>query len=381
MITTDSHYAEITRREVLIKKPFVSLPSNKELVEGVFCEILLPNGKTTDGKGAVTYLRQGNGKDLLILFNGGGMAWDKKSCAYPTTFSSLFGQGIRLYIPNMNEIAVFTTFLAPTDMGILDIDKRKSPFFDWNTALFQYASADFHVGNGNTDYIDISGKKRKIYFDGYEIFKAALQETVKRFPSPERLLIVGGSAGAFGVAALAGEIIDKYSSCKNITVLCDSAVDFRDNWKYITKDFWCAPKHICESVHTKDIAGDWLCALSKKYGERVKILYACSVRDAAFAMFRRYERDGSLEVTEKECDIVNEWLHKQYVRLAQECPNIHYFYNNYAMPDGSAGTVHCTVIGPHFYQYKTDGVSVFDWAWDAVGGKLHNIGVDLLGKH
>lgn len=378
MAFLDTVLTAYTNAAIRKRKHLVPNQKIEDIGKDYYSEIVLDGKVCTDGTPCKTYIRKGNGKDLVIMFNGGGMAWDKESCQCGATFSRFFTKKDCLYTPNMGPISYFGTFLASKDCGIF-YNNSVNPFASWDNVIIQYASGDFHVGNGEYPYKDAKGNDKMLYFQGYENFKAAMKIVKELFPNPERILLGGGSAGAFGVSALAGEIIDMYPDCKNITVYIDASILIRDDWKEIVTDVWKAPQHIVDMVKTDDLGSDWLSALARKYGERAKILYTGTTEDLALATYSRYFKTRVFKAQDEDLKNMTVALRNRVERMAAEGAKIHYYICDF--PDkANGGTLHCVCGAPIWHEGKMEGISPSEWVMNAVNGNPQNIGLSLLDK-
>lgn len=365
-----------------LKKRKVMVPDQKieDICEDYYSEISVDGKVCSDGSPCKTYIRKGNGKDLVIMFNGGGVAFDADSCRYGTSFSRFFTKKTCLYIPNCGPVSHFGTFLANKDLGIFDKDKNHNPFADWDNVLIQYATGDFHVGDGDYQYTDLKGNPKAMHFHVYRNFKAIMEMVKKQFPNPERILLGGGSAGAFGVSALAGEIIDMYPDCKNITVYIDASLILKDDWKKVARDVWHAPDHIADQITTDDMGGDWISELARKYGSRAKILYTGSTQDVVLATNTRYMKSGIFKAQQEDLTDMTKALVQRVKRLQEENAKVYYYICDF--PDKvNGGTLHCVCGNAIWHEGDMEGVSPSKWVMNAVEGKPETIGLSLLDLH
>jgi len=142
--------------------------------------------------------------DLLIMFEGGGACWDYETCS---------GQAGLLGAANPNGIPVdyITDFKAQyvsplvngADPGIPLRPKNPIATNGWDVVYMPYCTGDVHVGNNVVTYTDPTGQNPPITFRhvGFNNTVAALGFLATRFPSINKLLITGFSAG--GVASSA----------------------------------------------------------------------------------------------------------------------------------------------------------------------------------
>ncbi|MBI4517583.1 MAG: hypothetical protein HY699_17400 [Deltaproteobacteria bacterium] len=143
--------------------------------------------------------------NLLISFEGGGACWDYATCS---------GQAGILGASNPNGIPTdyITQFKAEyvspmvngADPGIPPFrSKTNIATYGWDVVYMPYCTGDVHVGNRVVTYTDPAGLQPPIVFrhNGYNNTIAALNYLHTRFPSINKLLITGFSAG--GVASSA----------------------------------------------------------------------------------------------------------------------------------------------------------------------------------
>jgi hypothetical protein len=143
--------------------------------------------------------------NLLISYEGGGACWDYATCS---------GQAGVLGAANPNGIpADYITqfkarYVSPlvngADPGIPVVrPKTNIATNGFDVAYMPYCTGDVHVGNRVVTYSDPSGQNPPITFRhvGYQNTIAALNYLRTRFPSINKLLVTGFSAG--GVASSA----------------------------------------------------------------------------------------------------------------------------------------------------------------------------------
>jgi hypothetical protein len=142
--------------------------------------------------------------NLLISFEGGGACWDYATCS---------GQAGILGAANPNGIPTdyITQFKAQyvsplvngADPGIPGRPKNDIATKGFDVVYMPYCTGDVHVGNRVVTYTDPTGQNPPITFRhvGYNNTIAALNYLHTRFPSINKMLITGFSAG--GVASSA----------------------------------------------------------------------------------------------------------------------------------------------------------------------------------
>lgn len=363
-------------RNMMKKKNVKDTDSIFELKKGVYNRIPVKGCVTSNGKQQIMFVWEGNEKDLMISFNGGGVAIKADDCTHPMDFKGVLTKATMLYAPDAEEVYEYAIFILAKDNGIVS-PLPQNPFADWTKVMIPYVSGDFHTGTADQEYTDKDGSKKIMHMHGYTNFKEIIGQVRERWPNPERILITGSSAGSFGTSALASEICDLYPDCKNITVYCDSSYIPMDNWKEIVSEFWKAPEHIVAPLHTEDMCGDWLEALYRKHGERIKIVYTCSNEDCALAAFSQYEHGGKFEVSDEYRKIVKDGFRQRIARFEKDGIKVSNYV--FAIPDKiNGGTVHCISQDKKWSETKVDGISPAEWVMDAVNGKCCDVGLDLL---
>jgi hypothetical protein len=142
--------------------------------------------------------------DLLIMFEGGGACWDYETCS---------GQAGVLGAANPNGIptgyiADFKAqYVSPlvngADLGIPLRAKNPIATNGWDVVYMPYCTGDVHVGNNVVTYVDPSGQNPPLVYRhvGFNNTVAALGHLATVFPTIDKLLVTGFSAG--GVASSA----------------------------------------------------------------------------------------------------------------------------------------------------------------------------------
>ncbi len=110
--------------------------------------------------------------ELMIFLEGGGACW--------------------------SDLCAATEAAAPgiPPFGILNPDTPGNPVASWNTAYLPYCDGSIFSGDIDIDLDDDGMTDR--YHRGLKNLSAALDVVANSFPSPERILLTGNSAGGFG---------------------------------------------------------------------------------------------------------------------------------------------------------------------------------------
>lgn len=180
--------------------------------------------------------------------------------------------------------------------GIFD-PSSDNPFRNWSVIFVSYVTGDFHTGNGDFHYTTPDGSSEVVHHHGYRNYRKLIDELIKHVDSPEKLLITGGSAGAFGASALARDVISYFPECEDVTCCPDYSLIIYDNWQHVAKNVWHANEAIWKPLTGQNISLDWLRALYDERGDKVKYLYVCSTRVYLLATYQHYIDHGQLKIT------------------------------------------------------------------------------------
>ncbi len=143
--------------------------------------------------------------DLLILFEGGGACWDYESCSGQL---GILGAANPNGLPDDYITQFKAQYVSPlvngADPGIPLRPLNPIVTQGWDVVFMPYCTGDVHVGNNVATYEDPSGQNPPLTFhhNGFTNSSLALDYLATQFPSIDRLLVTGFSAG--GVASAAG---------------------------------------------------------------------------------------------------------------------------------------------------------------------------------
>lgn len=165
----------------------------------------IPGTQCSDGSQYKFWLYDNpSSNNLLIMFEGGGACWDYESC------SGALGQ-LGAANPNGlddNYIYEFKAkYVSPlvngADPGMPLRPKNPLVTNGWDVVYMPYCTGDVHVGNKVAIYHDPTGVNPPLGFihKGYHNTTEAMDYLAQQFPSINKMLITGFSAG--GVASVA----------------------------------------------------------------------------------------------------------------------------------------------------------------------------------
>lgn len=342
----------------------------------IWYRVPVPEGITGDGSEYHIYIKKSWSENLCVFLSGGGVAWNEYTAARPVT-----GGKVAAGLPNYywNNLRPFTQIMN-INTGITEIGNPKNPFDSWNFIIITYATGDFHVGQNDFPYEAEDGSRQILHFHGYRNFRAGMKAGRRFFADPEKLLIAGDSAGAFAVPALTGEILeDFFPRCQDVTLLSDSGQLLYNRWQETAREVWKAEEKFWKTIHGPNIMLEWYRNLYQKWGDRLKYLYASSTRDY---LLSAYYNDVVNNVYRTDSEVQEDFFRQLKVmihELKELTPRFGIFLNdwkNLFLTRG--GTVHTAVREKQFYHKTRSGEVMADWLSDAVNGKIHDAGMELL---
>ena len=380
---------------------------------GVWYRYPVPEGISGDGSEYHIYIKKGKTDRLVLFFSGGGVAWNEYTAARPVTGGRVAAGEPNYYWSNLRPF----TQVMNIHIGITENGSR-NPFSDWSFVVITYATGDLHVGDSRCSYCvsedgeDEKGVKegedrdlksvRTLYFHGRKNARASLKIAASLFPSPEKLLVAGDSAGGFAVPAYAGEIMDEwFPRCPDVTLFSDSSLVPCSDWQRIARDVWKAPDALWQAADGPDLTLDWYRMFmenlrgqtpgSSREGRNnrkgaagaktLRCLYASSTHDYLLSTYynditnKIYGTDAKIQ--EAFYHELQEMVHSLRI-LWKDIPHAFFIndWKNLRRPGG--GTAHTAVREPQYYLPVKDGATMAKWLYDAVNGRVYDVGIRLL---
>ena len=333
----------------------------------------------SDGSRYHGLFRKGRENKLLIVLDGGGFAYDKYTAARPSGDS--FDENNPTFYdawckPDKNAYARLSMFHEKC---------RKSPFYGWSMLYVPYASGDFHGGAGEFTYEDPEGKQHVFYAHGNINLHLCIDFMKQFCPQPEKLVVLGCSAGGFGTAFVGNDILDCFPDCGDCTCIVDGAAIDCD-LKQCAETLWQAPESIAAAIHTTDPVADGLENLYAHQKGRVKIGYVISLRDFALMRYQNFIDTGKVMGWPPEAgERIESIICGTVKRLSASIPEFSYFLYNYNFNDikgrpvaGNGATSHCCLWVPEFMRFTREGCTGLQWVKNVIDGKTTQIGRELL---
>ena len=340
--------------------PTLEIPERPETE--AWYRITPEGGVSADGSPWHGMFKKGTEENkVLVWFYGGGVSVNEEMASHPATFytSRLGHDGAeRKGIGSGNAL---------------------NPFRTWTVLEIPYSTADFHLGAGEFNFSSASGEQKTLFHHGYRNFRAYMEKAMQHIESPDTVVIAGCSAGGFGAAMLADEILaDFFPEAGNTTVYIESSLLLRDNWKEIAGNIWHVPEHLGKRIQTDNLTLDGLRQLSENHPS-TKILFSSSYRDYILSTFQNYFETGKTEYSFKAGDVYQENLSRFSGEL-QKLPNTALFiWKEYYLVADLTG--HIFMDSDTFFLHELDRTATLAaWLQNAVNGNLSNYGTEYLQK-
>lgn len=316
----------------------------------------------------------GTENSLLIFFNGGGYSWNEYTAQRPI---NLWAEGDDCYY--FDNVEPLTDMISGAGL----LSAKDSNFFrNWNTVTIGYSSGDFHLGSGDFKYKDLDGADAVLHHHGYKNYRAVIETVKKSVPNPDRIVISGCSAGAFAVAGLSGDLVDMFQQCRNITCCVDGGLLICKDWKDIAQNVWQCPEHIATNIHSDNLVFDLLTALHSKHGDKVKILFISSTRDADLSKFQGGIDCRGMVYSNTNGDSYYRILRDTCLQLKNEIHSIGIFI--FDIPargkQKKANLTQHTILMFGNVKKNLGKTSLMDWLKNAINGEITCEGIELLNR-
>lgn len=326
--------------------------------------------KTSEGDRYRAFFKKGSENKVLIYFAGGGVSVNEETARDDRY--------------NTSEVSIDMLANLTMNMGGLASEVEGSPFENWSIILFPYATGDFHAGTGEFHYIDKDGKEKILYHNGYVNYTETMKKVMEMagINNTDAVLVTGYSAGGFGAALLADDVFTNYfPTAKSKNVLVDASLLLNNDWHRIATEVWQAPKEISDKLVSNNLTLDCFVSLHEKYGDDIHLLFDCSTRDGDLAKCQNYFDDGIMDVDEKQADEFQQIL-KDTIPKFKEVGVSLFIWDGVAWYDDPRNmTAHTIIATPAVWlPFEEQKQSIVGWLTDAINGKLHDYGVNLIDK-
>jgi len=329
----------------------------------------------SDGKHYMISLKKGIVDKLIVNFVGGGMSWNEETAAKPLTASAIIGKKEYFYISSVSPMT-----MRLMHVGILKANDVRNPFRDWYVLNIPYATADFHIGCNEYSYRNAKGENKILYHHGNKNVDAALA-LLKDFykETPEALVIMGESGGAFGCVAHCPKIKNLYPDCDNIIVYSDGSHLHSPLWQEIANNIWKVGCDLRAYIKSDDLIYDLFRYARDNMPSHTKFLHSNSVWDKELTEFMSKMNHDKKLVNPSSLLEFHNTLKDTVKRLKKEIPNYSYYLTDYGKSKKDRTTPHTFVGTPRLlYSKMQEGKSIVDWLSKAVGKESMDIGEKFI---
>ena len=349
----------------------------QDLPQNQWQKIYLPEATCAFDAPYCIHVRLSDPRRLVFWLEGGGASWDRESAKWPGTAETReVYNHVGLYSVTADNDPSVTSITTGAWSGLLSATEE-NPLSDWSMVMVPYATGDFHTGTADLHFTAADGSERVLHHHGYLNLQKVLKLTRELFPGVDRLLICGESAGAYGVAAVSGDVMDAYPECTDVTLLCDSALMSHD-WTDTVRNIWQAPPHIADAVQSENFVVDWFKALHRRYGDKPRYLYTCGNRDETLVTFGHYLNDGRFMQDEYTCELFRHALGQMCRELKAISPRFSMYIHDFEKERYAPGVKHCIFANGCYTGQSMDGITPMKWLTDAMGGVMYDVGMHLL---
>jgi hypothetical protein len=323
---------------------FSTLPALADLQSG--WNQISPGGATSCARGGQYsfFVRRAESNKLLIYFEGGGACYDAETCR---PGSQHFDDSI--------DPAYQADNPALKRAGVFDLSQARNPFVDYNIVFVSYCTGDAFMVHRQVSY-QLSGEAFTIDHVGFDNTQAVLSWTYQNFSQPEKVFVIGCSAGVVGSAFLSPYIMEEYKPLP-IVVLGDSGGGYLDG-----------PPQLLRDLGALDVTPDWIPAYGNLTPENFHtadlfIIPALFYPQNTLALLDTVDDSTQSEIVARVGgNLTLQGLIQSNVQALQAAaPNI----RAYTGP----GDYHCITMQPNFYAYEAKGVRLVDWLADLEAGK------------
>ncbi len=271
-----------------------------------------------------------------------------------------------------SDVCDFTAFsipfIPPSD-GIFNRNNDASPVNDWTMIYVPYCTGDIHAGDAEQM---LGGQLRQ--FRGYSNITKYLEQWVPSFPA-ERVLLTGISAGGFGAALNATQVVEAYGEGVELTVIDDSGPPLSNDvippcLQTLFRDTWNLDETIlagCDTCDPNDFATDLIEHVLTNYPEIQFGLFS----NTSDAIISTYMGAGWGNGQHDNCEGIP--VAVPALTYAEDLLAIRALHENEASSFYVSGFGH-TVLRLGYEFTVVNGTSVPEWIADVLDGQITHIG-------
>lgn len=161
-------------------------------------KVALPGTQCGNGSQYKFFIHKTSSPNVLFFFEGGGACWDYDTCSGR---SGVLGAANPNGIPDDYMQQFTAKYVSPivngADPGLPARSRTDLPTKGWNIVYMPYCTGDVHIGNNVATYTDPTAQEPPLpwHHAGYTNTIAAVNYAKTQFPSTQKLLVTGFSAG------------------------------------------------------------------------------------------------------------------------------------------------------------------------------------------
>ena len=272
--------------------------------------------KCYDGAQANVSVSLGSSNNVMFFMEGGGAAWPGYTLAVEMDYIWDLGYKNR---------------------------KDENPLKDWNFVYVPYCDLSIQAGDST---IEEDGKT--VYHQGLRHVAAAVAIMKSLFPNPDKILVTGASAGAFGTYVGWPVVKSQFMNTKTY-IMGDSGVGFfnpnvPETWQLIKKSWNLHIPDDCTLCN--GVVQTWLYDVYLRYDPQLRIGMFSSYRDVIIStwflgMDQGEFQDLLMNVTDQIKDLHQDRYSRFFIK-------------------GESHTCYQMIL-PQGPNYEVNGVSLYQW--------------------
>jgi hypothetical protein len=167
-------------------------------------KVAIPGTKCGNGSQYKFFVHKTSSPNVVFFFEGGGACWDYDTCSGR---AGILGASNPNGIPDDYMELATAQYVSPivngADPGLPLRSRTDLPTKGWNVVYLPYCTGDVHVGNNVVTYSDATAQEPPLtwHHAGYTNTVAAVDHVKTLFPSVQKLLVTGFSAGGTATSA------------------------------------------------------------------------------------------------------------------------------------------------------------------------------------
>lgn len=335
-----SFYAHSLALGLTLAAPLVASESQENIPEG--WKEIKPGGETSCARGDEFsfFVAPGTNPNVVIDYIGGGACWNAQNCSKEgSTFTDSTEEVRQRYRDGLT--------------GIYDRKNANNPLKDWTHVVIPYCTGDIHWGSRDVNYEPIQGEPFTIKHRGAINSQVVMDWVKSNVSSPEKVLVTGCSAGAYGSIYWAPHYRKLFPQAHVLQFADSGAGVITEEFFQTSFPNWNTTEHAARWVPGIDPdRTDWLKLNLVDFYKGIAEFYP----DMPLSQFSRNNDDIQtffFEIMGGRAELWAPIMLQSFKTLRQDVPGFQYYL--------SAGTDHCILPYESFYSEQSQGVKFVDW--------------------